>query len=291
MSLIEELTSFCSDMYNNYGECEHCSHPSGHCSGGCLFCSEEVNYHRAYGRRDYNCQKFLYYYVCRYSWKYCSEIIYALKTVDLHRYPEYRILSLGCGGTPDLMAFEETNSEAKKIMYRGYDMNPYWTPIHNKIQSYTSNHSMDVKLFRENIFNIIEYEKNSGEQYNVIILEYLISHFSNDDRDNLVQKLLDGVVQISLNNRYPYSPFLIIINDIDHYNIREAFEILIDKLQRNHCHGSSYKRHFKIRSTDYGDNSIRHSSCLNCFSIPENQKRSFNCAIMCTSAQMIIEVR
>ena len=42
MSLIEELTSFCSDMYNNYGECEHCSHPSGHCSGGCLFCSEEL---------------------------------------------------------------------------------------------------------------------------------------------------------------------------------------------------------------------------------------------------------
>ena len=84
MSLIETLTEYCDQVYCNMGPCVRCTHPSGRCSGGCKQCSEEVNYHRNISgcRSEYNCQKFLYYYVCRYSWKYCSEIIHALDVIN-----------------------------------------------------------------------------------------------------------------------------------------------------------------------------------------------------------------
>ena len=33
-------------------------------------------------------------------------MIYALRQLDLAQYPYFHILSLGCGGAPDLMAFD-----------------------------------------------------------------------------------------------------------------------------------------------------------------------------------------
>lgn len=291
MSLIENLTSFCSDVYKNYGECEHCSHPSGHCSGGCRKCSEEVNFHKKNGRTDYDCQKFMYYYVCRYSWKYCSEIIHLLDTINLDEYPEYRILSLGCGAAPDLMAFEEKNNNGKDILYRGYDINPYWAPIYHEIENYAEDASLDVRFFQKNIFDVINRQKASKKQYNVIVLEYLLSHFSSCEREELAEELFDGIIQFALTKRYPHSPFLIIINDIDHYEIRDTFDILITKLADNDYRCTYSKYHFKSRWKDFGDGSSQYASNLNCFSIPEKQKELFDCAITCSSAQLVIEVR
>lgn len=293
MSLIKSLTDFCSEAYENYGECRDCSHPSGDCSGSCLKCSEEVNFHKLNGRKDYDCQKFLYYYVCRYSWKYCSEIMYALDTINLDEYPEYRILSLGCGGAPDLMAFEEKNDYAKDILYRGYDINPYWMPIHNEIEKYAEKYFddlWDVRFFRKNLFDVI-CKKASKKQFNIVILEYLLSHFPTSDRENLAEELFDGIIKFALLKRYPASPFLIIINDIDYYRVRNTYDILIDKLNEEKYIFTYKKYHFKNRISDYGDNSAEYILNSNCFFIPEEQKQDFNCAITCSSAQLIIEVR
>lgn len=67
--LIYELTSYCREMYNKCTECTPCTHPTGKCSGSCRICSEEINWHGEHpnGRIDYNCSKYLNYYVCRYS--------------------------------------------------------------------------------------------------------------------------------------------------------------------------------------------------------------------------------
>lgn len=293
MSLLDILTSYCANQYSMCGNCLHCTHPSGRCSGSCLKCADEVNYHREDGRTDYDCQNFMYYYVCRYSWKYCSEIMYALEQIDLSRYPVYNILSVGCGGAPDLMAFEKKISEqdTNKIFYIGYDINPYWNPIHDKIHQYAQSQSIQAKFVGNDIFDVLSDGKPAKQHYNIIVLEYLLSHFPVQNRVNRAGKLFDGLLQNVLQNRLTGSRFLFLINDIDHYQVRECFDLLLQKLNEKGYHALDIRRmHFASRSSDYHDGSIQYSTCNNRFSIPEDMKEKFNCAINCTSAQLIVEV-
>lgn len=82
----------------------------------CKECLDDIHYHEHQYRDEYDCERLLDYYVCRYSYKYCSEMIYALRQKDLSSYPYFHILSLGCGGAPDLMAFEYMNYENSPLL-------------------------------------------------------------------------------------------------------------------------------------------------------------------------------
>jgi hypothetical protein len=63
--------------------------------------------------------------------------LYALDLVDWYNYSGFRILSLGCGATPDLMVFEQANRKLNKnISYYGIDINPLWESIHGEIREY-----------------------------------------------------------------------------------------------------------------------------------------------------------
>ena len=143
MSLIHDLTEFCDQEYKPHCQndpCLDCTHPSGKCSGSCLECSKQINYHTEGGRSLYNCQNYIYYYTVKYSWKYASEIMYALKMLDFSKYPQYQILSLGCGNAPDLMAFDALRFTYgnKNFSYRGYDISDCWQTIHRKIIDYSA---------------------------------------------------------------------------------------------------------------------------------------------------------
>lgn len=296
MNLLDTLTTYCANQFYGYGNCLQCTHPSGKCSGSCLKCSEEVNFHKTDGRTDYDCQKFMYYYVCRYSWKYCSEIIYALEQIDLSAYPAFNILSIGCGGAPDLMAFEEVRPawDTTEIFYKGYDMNPYWNPIHRAIEQYTlSTETIDAKFINRDIFDVLRHGKPAVRHYNVIVLEYLLSHFPLplNNRVYWANILFSQLIEIVLSNRMDDSPFLFIINDIDHYDVRPLFDIVLDKLNDAGYHFSYQKVHFKCRNSDYKDGSEQYYSDQNKFIIPDEIKDDFNCAINCTSAQLIVEVQ
>ena len=101
IGLLEKMIEYCDQMYSNY-QCDECT---GHnCTNKCKDCLDGIHFHTNRIRRSYDCEKLLYYYLCRYSYKYCSEIIYALEKIDPSRYPFFNILSLGCGGAADLMA-------------------------------------------------------------------------------------------------------------------------------------------------------------------------------------------
>lgn len=281
--LIYELTSYCREMYNKCTECTPCTHPTGKCSGGCHICSEEINWHGEYpnGRIGYNCSKYLNYYVCRYSWKYCSEIIHALELVDLSKYPKYKILSIGCGGAPDLMAFEYLN-ENKKITYHGYDITPDWEAIHDRIEWYcTFQEKINVHFSRgrSNGDFVNSVKDGLSGRYNVIIMEYVLSHIVASNSKEAILPLFRSIGNIILRNRYEKSPFLIIINDIDHFGVRDYYDILIDSLQDCGLKGTLYKRHFKERNRDYNDDSIRHKNRDMPFTIPYNIDE-FNCAIV-----------
>jgi hypothetical protein len=292
MALVNTLTEYCEKQFNQFGECRQCTHPSGKCSGSCRTCSEQITFHKD-GRADYNCQKFVYYYVCRYSWKYCSEIMYALEQINLSAYPAYNILSIGCGGTPDLMAFDEKRSawDMTELFYTGYDINPYWKSVHDAINQYTNSEElMRSEFINKDIFEAIREENQFTRHYNIIILEYFLSHFLQQGIRRIGEKLFDGLIVNILANRLDNSPFLFLINDIDHYEVRKCFRILIQKLQNAGYHGSVQRHHFGNRESDYQDGSTKYSTNYNKFSIPDKMKGTFDCAISCTSAQLIVEV-
>ena len=294
MNLLNALTTYCAKQFHEYGNCRQCSHPSGMCSSGCLKCSEEINFHEAGGRRDYDCEKFIYYYMCRYSWKYCSEIIYALEQINLDNYPGYAILSIGCGGAPDLMAFDYLMPpwDTKDIYYTGYDMSSFWSPIHKAIEEYTKPiWTVDINFNIKNIFDALRDKEPLLSNHNIIILQYLLSHFPPQDRVAKTNELFDGLLQDVLLHRWGVSPFLFLINDIDHCQVRDCFDMLLQKLRDAGYHGSYQRRHFSNRSKDYNDGSIQYPTWNNKFQIPEIIKDTFNCAINCTSAQMIVEVK
>lgn len=236
----------------------------------------------------------MYYYVCRYSWKYCSEIMYALEQIDLSAFPSYNILSIGCGGAPDLMAFEEIRPawDTREIFYKGYDINPRWNPIHNAIEQYATRCKYLTANFKnKNIFDVLKEGKPSNRNYNVVILEYLISHFPVSNRSDLADTLFDGLLENVLPNRLSPSPFLFIINDIDHFSVRDCFINLIEKLYDDGYDFECYRRHFKGRSQDFDDGSVQYNDARNRFIIPNKIKDAFDCAITCSSAQLIVEVK
>lgn len=138
--LIDDVVDFCNCNYRNT-----CCPDYDDAECNCKDYLDDIHFHRNLLRKNYDCERLWDFYLCRYSHKYCSEILYALEEcVDLNRYPFFHILSLGCGAAPDLMAFDYLNCE-QDISYYGIDINNYLEKIHNFIEdnfwggSHTSN--------------------------------------------------------------------------------------------------------------------------------------------------------
>lgn len=116
--LIDDIVDFCDKKYTTYGDkcgCERCNHPSGHCSGNCYNCLYHIHFPErapSNAKTLYDCPKMLYHYVCQYSYLYTTELLCAYEEEYdyLNDYPYFHILSLGCGGCADLMAFEHFES-------------------------------------------------------------------------------------------------------------------------------------------------------------------------------------
>lgn len=63
------------------------------------------------------------------------------KSEALRNIEEYRVVSIGCGGCPDLMAFEtycHQEENWKSVKYIGIDVNQNWRAIHEVIKQYNT---------------------------------------------------------------------------------------------------------------------------------------------------------
>lgn len=225
----------------------------------------------------------LYYYTCRYSYKYCSEIVYALNSIELNKYLYFNILSLGCGSAADLMAFDYMFEGDKNTYYYGVDINTYWNDIHSKITELYPNASFatgfDVKS---------DIPTLSPNSYNVIIIEYLISYLYSHG-STVVESLFDDLIEFVVKNKPQDSPQLIIINDVDSINTgRDVFIKLAYKIKRIGYNISIRKMHFKENS--YYSNSERHQLNALIFDCPWDFQQEYCVPLSCESAQLIIEI-
>ena len=208
--LIDEIINFCDADYDSIEcNCDDCSNATI-CGHDCKECLDDIHYHRNNLRSDYSCRKLLDYYVCRYSYKYCSEIRYALQEIDHDRYRDFSILSLGCGGAADLMAFDEVCSE-KINKYYGIDINEYWDTIHEQIKCVSG---YKVK-FSTNVDVLSYLRTNNIMNYNVIIIEYLVSFFYKEIGEMGISQFFDDIIESIVSNKRYDTPMLIIINDVD----------------------------------------------------------------------------
>lgn len=147
--LKEYLLGWCQEQ-TDASSAEHCGHHCDnqkYCRHDCDNCLDQVHWYPSRpGRADYTCSNLLLRYVLRFTSKYSNQITSALNLVDLSYYPQYKIFSIGCGGVPDLMAFEELD-DGTDIFYKGYDRNPYWREIHDKVKEYADrNATFKVRL-------------------------------------------------------------------------------------------------------------------------------------------------
>jgi len=241
--LIDEIVSYCDKQYSNYNGkcgCEICNNPSGECSGDCHNCLYQIHFpDRFLGKvikQKYDCQKMMYFYVCEYSYRYASQILYAFnryKDTILHM-DKVRLMSLGCGGCPDLMAIEkfcQDNRYTGGVVYGGYDINELWRPIHSEVKKYCDNNNIQRTFIEKDV--ITYFSKYYVSNVNIIVISYLISSLYNTGQiskiDDLFTEIRDNVVR----RKKAGEKLLIIINDINHNRkARDYFKNLYDILKK-----------------------------------------------------------
>ena len=186
----------------NTCSCTTCSHPSGKCSGDCSTCLDQVHWGPKEGERvDYSCYKLLCNYVCKFADRYMENISKFLKICTLESFGTIDVFSIGCGATPDLMAFEK-NDSFETINYLGVDRNGLWEPIHRKIENYCgTQHDTIIDLKRIDIFDSLKCINYNSYSPNLLVIQYLISHLYNTNQQDRIDELYKLIVKLVSNNK------------------------------------------------------------------------------------------
>ena len=294
--LIDTVIDYSDNAYQK-SKCNQCNHKIG-CpgNGDCQKCLDEIHFPNEHpnGKKSYDCHRLINFYVCKYSYKYASEILYLLKEKSsIKDIKEYNIMSIGCGPCPDLMAFEtycKESGENKKIHYYGVDINTKWMPIHNVIrEKHSGLFIKDIKFEYEDAIKVSNEKRI--ENINVLILQYMISYLYNTNQINQIDEFFSNIIENVIMHRNSEEPFIIILNDVNSkYRGREYFECLLEKLKRYGFHGVQcpcyFDHNIKHEKQKYGQ---KHVSTSILYPIKKGME-IYNLPEHCSGAQMLIEV-
>lgn len=291
---MENLLTYVTTLCDNYcsGEeynkpCINCEYPKKACTGDCNDCLNEVHFKDYYpaGKKDYDCVRMVCYYACRYCYKYCSEIESALNNIDsLSQFKKFNVLSLGCGCSPDLMAFDsyrKLNSIDIPINYLGIEANNIWSFINKQASSYRKNNSIVARYVYGDVIEYLSKTKLRG--VNVIVIQYLISHLLATDQEIKINLLYDRLIRSVINDQN--DNLIIIVNDINRDLFRRYIEIFLDKLNEAECTFNYTRRYFKFKP--YGKVYLNSKSLHD---IPVEIINKYKTSKNCSSMQLIIEI-
>lgn len=298
--LIDEMLEYCKNDYSNKNRaCTDCNHPC-ECPGDCSVCLYQIHYkHSDPGaRHSYNCRFLSDYYVCRYSFKYTSEIIYALHQNEvsyLQDKSKLNVLSIGCGPCTDLFALDCLSNAHEynfdKLKYIGVDLlKDTWERLHNEIKGYSQNDSEIITGFAyNNINNVIPILIDKEFKADLIIMNYLLSDFHKYGGEISVLDFLNKLVYYIVN---VCPDTAIVINDINLASSlgggRDYFDTLYRKL--SHSGFRCCQLHFKnsVRGNQYNYGGQYFSNDLLFDPRFVNKYHSFAPYESCASAQIII---
>lgn len=305
--LIDRIVKYSDKQFSIYGDtCGNifCNHPSGKCSGSCYNCLYQIHFPgRFYGqspKEKYDCPKMLYHYVCQYSYLYTSELLCAFEEESqyIDDFPYYHILSLGCGGCADLMAFDiyrDRHQNSKAVSYVGIDVNQLWQPIHNEI----CNYCRDVGIrFQAKYDDVFEYLSDGGiRNTNIVVISYLISYLYNTNQIQYIDSLAENIGERVVKRKAVGQPLLLIINDVnsnhrgrDYFryfeNVIRQTDLTLLKIKYKHF-DTGHLNDFQRIGTPYDAHRIR--DCM--FNIPTDIKQKYNAnAGINQTIQLMLEV-
>lgn len=294
--LIDHITDFCNAQYEKHTNyfssprCKQCNHPSAKCSGDCSDCLYQIHFLKGNpdARNLYNCNNLTNFYVCKYSFKYTSEMVNALMQCSpLKKTSSINVLSFGCGPCTDLFALDYLRNINKltynKISYAGVDLlKEQWGKIHEQIKMYMSPDK--VKFLYKDAAALLDTIITYKWTPNLIILQYFFSDFhKHSGRSQVISFIYKLVNYINkrCNNTF------IIINDINLNCARDGgrdyFDIFFNKLRptdvrRLHFNNSNRQNHYYY-GKEYDNNKIF-------FDIEKFE--SYDPFDSCSSAQMLM---
>ncbi len=289
--MLNRIVRLCDERYQSH-QCKDCSYGI-YCPKDCEKCLEYIHYpQRAPVERKYDCTKMMDYYVCKYAYKYTSELIYAFSWLrDLRTRRCLNVLSIGCGPCTDLMALNYLKDESKynytTIDYRGVEINTaIWSNIHDDISNIIpSNWSFDI--IPEDICNYIDILLQQNWKPDLIVLQYVFSDMHKTIESQRIETMIASLAQyIDSCDRNTY----VVCNDIN-LSIkfdggREYFDSLYNKIRtratprRLHFDNRNRSNHF-----EYGDEYDSNDLIIE----PGKELTCYNPFMTCASAQMIIK--
>lgn len=291
MELIDDILREAEKRYENKAaKCIRCSYQG--CNNDCGNCLDLCHFpdHAKAQKvplREYNCTNMADFYVCKYSYKYASEIIYALQEMEKQIQSQtVNFISLGCGPCTDLFALDSIEQRSlipiKNYSYIGIDKDlSVWSNIHSNIKSIKP----DVRLIEYDVTTIIDYSQYFDEQkLNIVCIDYLLSTMKRNSQNSSIDKFIDNLSNYL--NKFT-GECILILNDInlgmERSGEREYFDVFYNKLINYKC----LRRHFINNRKNYyryGSENNANSLLYDIF-INEN---AFTPYKSCGSAQMII---
>ena len=267
--ILNYLLDCCDKYCKSFGKCHNCNHPTRmSCNDKCKSCLEEIHFpvRHPYGRRDYDCDKLINYYVCDYLNKYSSEMLYMINKSDfLKNYDKYNVLSIGSGACPDLIALDayiNNNNESKKICYTGIDVNYRWKSIQDVITSYYNLKAVNFEFNYEDFSQFDVWNK----KFNIIVVQYLFSYLYFSKNYHIIQDIIIKIIDYINSIDQSVTVF---VNDVNSNKMGRDFWIYL--FENNLRDAQLKKYYFETNNTnDYKRVGIKHDDNNVLFEFPND---------------------
>lgn len=214
MEELNHYLNWCDQMYTNSPHCQcgaECTN-GNYCSGiqtNCYECIKRVHNHRN-NKTHYNCDKMLYYYVLKHTYRFGAEIFYELHKLrnDIGKLDDIFIASIGCGPCTELFGamsiWRTLGKQDASFHFRGFELEQMWQPLMTQACSYFN--GSDALANLEDAF---AYYQNSQERLDIIVLNYMLSDMFKFHSDSYSQ-FLDNLVTLVRQKNVRY----LLVNDV-----------------------------------------------------------------------------
>ena len=185
--------------------------------------------------------------------------------------------------------FKDEISAEKSVSYIGLDVNEKWKRIHDDIKNYRTKTLRKTQFFYQ---DAIAQDIDIAHT-NVVILQYVISHFYNTNQIGLIDSFFDKLICQIIQKREKGDPFVLMINDVNSNNRgRDYFVKIIEKINQTDLRNSLYTEGFYF---DYNIQNVNqrygtcHSSRNIVFKLPR-ELEIYEPWEVCSSAQLLVEL-
>lgn len=269
-------------------KCDHCEN---NCQGGCEECLNAI--HFSHDDRPYNCSNIVYFYTCKYTYKYSSEVdILISKLKSLKSFKAFNVLSIGCGPCTELIGLlrcSERSGFNKPITYAAFEMNEIWKPIHGFfIDQFKNLSNNNIRFSYSDACQAIPRLnlRNVEWKPNILILQYVLSDM--DKASMQIKPFIDDLFSkvISYMPLYSY----IIINDINHWKARQWFDYLKNKFNKKYI-AWNYRGYFENNNRKAYEYGTMHTSNRLTCPVDNVIDRKYHPWKFCSSAHLVLKKR